>query len=287
MSDRGGDTTSGSTSRSPLIVVAFATTTGAAIALTVVYALGGQPQVEGSLLAVAFGGLGAGLVLWARDLVPEGTATQSRPELASPEAELEAEEADLEAGGIVTRRRFVLGSLGAAIGALGIAAVLPIRSLGPRPGNALAVTSWRRGSRVVTIDGTPVRAAEVPENGLVTIFPAGHTGSADSQAVLIRLPPGELDLSPKAAAGAPQGFVAYSKVCTHAGCPVGLYLAREHQLLCPCHQSAFDVRTGANPVLGPAARALPQLPLTIGADGILRALGDFPEPIGPAYWNRP
>jgi ubiquinol-cytochrome c reductase iron-sulfur subunit len=83
----------------------------------------------------------------------------------------------------------------------------------------------------------------------------------------------------------PQGFVAYSKICTHAGCPVGLYQAQLHELLCPCHQSNFDVLSGARPLFGPAAVALPQLPLRITPDGFLAATGDFSEPVGPYFWH--
>jgi ubiquinol-cytochrome c reductase iron-sulfur subunit len=87
------------------------------------------------------------------------------------------------------------------------------------------------------------------------------------------------------AAWAPEGCVGYSKICTHAGCPVGLYRSEAHQLLCPCHQSTFDVLRGAVPVFGPAARPLPQLPMEVDADGYLVARGDFHEPVGPSFWN--
>jgi ubiquinol-cytochrome c reductase iron-sulfur subunit len=80
--------------------------------------------------------------------------------------------------------------------------------------------------------------------------------------------------------------VAYSKICTHAGCPVGLYRAESQSLICPCHQSQFDVADGGKPFFGPAARPLPQLPLGVDEEGILVAQGDFPEPVGPAFWDR-
>jgi ubiquinol-cytochrome c reductase iron-sulfur subunit len=104
--------------------------------------------------------------------------------------------------------------------------------------------------------------------------------------VLIRVAPGLLQPKPGRATWAPEGFIAYSKVCTHAGCPVGLYQAESHQLLCPCHQSAFDVLDAAKVVFGPAFRALPQLPLAIDNEGYLVAQSDFHEPIGPSFWNR-
>jgi ubiquinol-cytochrome c reductase iron-sulfur subunit len=103
--------------------------------------------------------------------------------------------------------------------------------------------------------------------------------------LLIRVEPGLLQLPGERAAWAPDGFVAYSKICTHAGCPVGLYRSSEHTLICPCHQSEFDVLVGAQPISGPAARALPQLPIRLEADGTFVATGDFPEPVGPGFWN--
>jgi len=122
--------------------------------------------------------------------------------------------------------------------------------------------------------------------GLVTVFPDGHPGSADGQVVLVRIPLRDVDLPAGRRTWSVDGLLAYSKVCTHAGCPVGLFEAEQGTLLCPCHQSAFDVRTGATPVFGPAARALPQLPIEIDDDGFLVAQSDFHEPIGPTYWNR-
>jgi len=257
----------------------------ASVALAVVYWRGGQPQVEGALLAVAFGGLGFGFVVWANKLLPQGPFEEQRHELVAGTEEWQAVEADIERGGALGRRALLLRALTAAVGALGVALLFPIRSLGPRPGRALLRTSWRPGLPLVTEDGRRVRAADVPLDGLVTVFPEGHAGSADSQAVLMRVAPGLLVPVKGRETWSPDGLVAYSKVCTHAGCPVGLYQPDSHQLLCPCHQSSFDVLDGAKPVFGPAAWPLPQLPLRIGADGIVRARGDFSEPIGPGYWK--
>jgi ubiquinol-cytochrome c reductase iron-sulfur subunit len=119
------------------------------------------------------------------------------------------------------------------------------------------------------------------------VFPEGFVGSADGQAVLINVGDAPLTLSPAGLAGAPDGLVCYSKICTHAGCPVGLYLAQEHQLRCPCHQSTFDVLDGARPVYGPAPKPLPQLPIEVGEDGSLHATGDFDAPVGPSFWDLP
>jgi ubiquinol-cytochrome c reductase iron-sulfur subunit len=255
------------------------------LGLTIVYALGGQPQAEGVLLAVALFGLGFGLVTWAHRLMPHGPFEEPR-ELPTSDADREAFERDLEQAGVLGRRKLLIGGLVAAAGSLGIAALFPIRSFGPSPGKSLVTTPWRRGRRLVTDSNTPIRPADVPLEGLVTAFPEGLPNSADGQIVLIRVAPGLLQPKPGRATWAPEGFIAYSKVCTHAGCPVGLYQAESHQLLCPCHQSAFDVLDAAKVVFGPAFRALPQLPLAIDDEGYLVAQSDFHEPIGPSFWNR-
>jgi ubiquinol-cytochrome c reductase iron-sulfur subunit len=174
----------------------------------------------------------------------------------------------------------------AALGALGIAALFPIRSLGRAPGGALFHTRWRAGVRAVDASGTPVQAASITTGTVVTVFPEGHVGAADSQTLLIGLGPGVYRPVAGREDWAPEGVVGYSKICTHVGCPVGLYQPSEHLLFCPCHQSAFDVLAGARPVAGPAARPLPQLPLTIDAAGYVVARGDFPEPVGPGFWDR-
>ena len=148
------------------------------------------------------------------------------------------------------------------------------------------MTPWRRGSRVVDEEGELVTLNQVPEDGFLTVFPEGSAGAADAQTLLIHVRPGSLKLPPEKLAGVPEGtHVAYSKICTHAGCPVGLYRAESQSLICPCHQSQFDVSDGAKPYFGPAARPLPQLPLGVDEEGILVAQGDFSEPVGPAFWD--
>ena len=126
---------------------------------------------------------------------------------------------------------------------------------------------------------------DLPIDAITTVFPEGDVGSADSQTLLIHVAPEALHLPPERASWAPEGFVAYSKICTHAGCPVGLYRASEQKLICPCHQSTFDVLDGATPVFGPAARPLPQLPIALQPDGTFVATGDFSAPVGPGFWN--
>jgi ubiquinol-cytochrome c reductase iron-sulfur subunit len=271
-----------------VVAIAFGAATLAALGLFVVYIAGGQPQVEGALLFVALGGIGAGLMVWATRLMTGiGQVTQSRRHASPPEEKQAATEA--MAGGVeeMSRRRLLYRLLLGAAGALGLAALFPIRSLGRAPAASLFRTEWRPGLRMVDVDGNLVTRDTLEVDSFTTVFPEDAVGSGDSQAVLIRVQSGSLLLPPDRLAVAPDGYVAYSKICTHAGCAVGLYLARVHQLRCPCHQSTFDVLNGAQPVYGPAARALPQLPIEIDPDGTMRALGDFTAPVGPSFWDLP
>ncbi len=257
----------------------------AGLALLGVYLAGGQTQLEAVLLAISLGGIGIGIIAWSQWLLPGNLRVEPRhpvAEAADADAELEI----LEEEAAITRRSFLVKALGGALAGLAAALAIPALSLGPAPGRSLFQTPWRQGLRLVGLDGTPIRAADLPLEGIVTAFPEGFVGSADGQTVLIRVAPDLLRLAQDRMAWAPEGYVAYSKLCTHAGCPVGLYRAAEHRLICPCHQSTFDVLDGAQPVFGPAARPLPQLPIQLQPDGTFVALGDFPEPVGPAFWNR-
>jgi ubiquinol-cytochrome c reductase iron-sulfur subunit len=257
----------------------------ASVGLLVVYIGGiGGAQVEGLLLAVALGGVGAAIVIWAIALLHAPLEPAERHRLASP-PEVRAAAGDALAGAEITRRRMLVRLLAGAGTLLAAALVLPAFSLGPEPGKALFVTGWRKGVRVVDEDGKPVRVADLVLDTVRTVFPEGEVGRPDSQTLLIKLRAQDLQLPDGRDAWAPDGAVAYSKICTHAGCPVGLYRAQARELLCPCHQSTFDVVRGAVPVFGPAARPLPQLPLDVNADGELVAGGDFPEPVGPSFWN--
>jgi ubiquinol-cytochrome c reductase iron-sulfur subunit len=272
-----------------VVAIAFGASTVAALGLFVVYIAGGQPQVEGALLFVALAGIGAGLMVWATRLMTGiGQVTQSRRHAPPPQEEKEAA-AEAMAGGVeeMSRRRLLFRLLLGAAGALGLAAIFPIRSLGRAPGASLFRTEWRTGMRLVDVDGNLVTRDTLEVDSFTTVFPEDAVGSGDSQAVLIRVPSGSLQLPADRLAGAPDGYVAYSKICTHAGCALGLYLAEVYQLRCPCHQSTFDVLNGAEPVYGPAARALPQLPIEIDPDGTMRALGDFTAPVGPSFWELP
>jgi quinol---cytochrome c reductase iron-sulfur subunit len=266
----------------------FAISTLAGIGLLIVYALGGQVQLEGALLGISLGGIGLGLGLWGKYLFGEEIVTEEREPLAT-EVVAATETADMiaEAEHQVTRRTFLTRLLLGAGGAFLVAMVFPLRSLGPNPGNALLVTSWRKGLKLVDENGVPVTVDRLVVNGIITVFPEGHTTAEDSQAVLVKVDPDLLQLPAGQQSWAPGGNVCYSKICTHAGCPVGLFVQQLHQLQCPCHQSAFDVLDGAQVVFGPAPRPLPQLPIEADPNGYLVALGDFTAPVGPGWWSMP
>jgi ubiquinol-cytochrome c reductase iron-sulfur subunit len=266
--------------------IALVLSTLAALGLAVVYIAGGDAQAEGVLLAISIGGIGVAMGVWGRAIGTGHSDVDERPALRSARSSREEFVASLERGETEIARRSLLVRLFAvAGGALGVAALFPLRSLGPTPGNALRRTAWRAGSRA-TVDGAPVRAAQLDIGSVLTVFPEGDDLPEDSATLLIRVDPQLLQLDPERMAWAPDGIVAYSKICTHVGCPVGLYRETTHELLCPCHQSTFDVLRGAEPVFGPATRSLPQLPIRIDENGYVVALSDYQEPIGPSFWNR-
>ncbi len=268
----------------------------AGFALTVVGAVGfawaelagADLRWQGVTLAAALAGLAYGFAAWTA-LLPPGPAVEEREPMPSPATDRRvlAEDLGRADGGIVSAplpRRV----LTAALSVLGLAVLVPLRSLrgsGPPADEALANTAWRAGVRVVRGDGTPVRLTDLDVGTALTVHPEGHVEDADAGVMLVRVPPERLALGPERQGWTVEGVVAYSKLCTHAGCPVGLFAQDTGQLLCPCHQSVFDVYHGAEPRFGPAARPLPQLPLSLGADGILVADGDFPTPPGPGYWR--
>ncbi len=270
--------------------IAFLIAIAAAIGLIVVYFSGDNTQLEGILLFISFGSVGAGLAIWAKVILDEPLVVEPRPPMRSADEYRKAFEQTYEEGlgdAEMPRRRFLFRLLAGASVSLGIALLLPLASLGPGPSNDLFRTRWAAGKRLVTVDGEPLRPEQIGEDQVVTVFPEGvePLQAADSQALLIGVRRDLIDLP----AGSPDpidgNIVVYSKVCTHAGCPVGLYRAKEAELLCPCHQSTFDVARGGEVVFGPAGRPLPMLPIGVDDAGFLIALGDFTAPIGPSFWN--
>jgi ubiquinol-cytochrome c reductase iron-sulfur subunit len=271
------------------IAFGLAVTTLGAVGFAVVYALDGDVQLQGTTLAVAFAALGYAFFVWAWHLTPQEEYVEEREPMPSRPVQRRGLREEL-AVAPVARARLVRGMLAVALGSLAVSLLFPVRSLlfgAPPPARALARTPWRDGSPLVTEDGARLRVDDLDVGTMLTVYPAGHQHAADAPAVLIRVDPRDLQLPPQRMRWTVDGIVAYSKLCTHAGCPVGLYAQTLQQLMCPCHQSIFDVLDGAIPIAGPAARALPQLPIALGRDGTLVARGDFSAPVGPGYWSRP
>jgi ubiquinol-cytochrome c reductase iron-sulfur subunit len=268
------------------VALAFLTSMAGSIGFITAYQLDAGTQWLAVALVVALGGLGVGLVWWSRRLMPQSDASEPRPVLVPPVAEEERTAATFEEGRRSVGRRGLLGSLLAgALGAFGLGALWPVRSLGPRPAIGLRETGWADGVHLVDEAGRRIPADALDPGGILTVFPEGRDPAADDQVVLLRIEVGDLLLPAEREGWTPDGYVAYSKVCTHAGCPVGLYQNVGYLLLCPCHQATFDVARAAVPVFGPAARALPQLPLRIGDDDTLVAAGPFSGPVGPDRWR--
>ncbi len=277
--------------RPGLVALLLVLAAASAVGFAVVYVLGGQHQLQGVLLGGSLALIGVALVAWSKRLLPETLSLETRPPL--DEGNHDALDDDLARSELDVRgRRMLLRLLAGAGAAVAAAIAFPLRSLGPDPDGALEHTSWRPGRRLVTAEGAPVHEDDIPMDGALTVYPEAHTDAADSQVMLVRVP-GELLSAATVAGGVVDGRVAYSKVCSHAGCPVGQFRVdhrspdTSYQLLCPCHQSLFDVLEGCRVLAGPAATPLPQLPLATDDDGYLIATDDFPSPVGPSYWNEP
>jgi ubiquinol-cytochrome c reductase iron-sulfur subunit len=265
----------------------------ASVGFVVVLFASGDTQVLGATLALALGMLGAALGVAANRLVPREHAIEDRPQLADPAAERDVQQRLAMVADGVSRRR-LLGAAGLTAGAaLAAAAAAPVTALGPAVGDSIVDTPWRRGRRLVGEDGTPLTADDVPAGSFVTAFPEGaDRRELGSPVVLVREDPARLRLPSGRAGWAPEGILAFSKICTHAGCAISLYREPLYEptseppgLACPCHYSVFDTRAGGEVVSGPAGRPLPQLPLEIGPGRELRAAGGFSGPIGPSWWS--
>ena len=283
--------------RAELVVVALLVlATLCAGAFMAVYALDripDQTQYLGLAMGGAFAFLAAALIVAAHHLV---VTEELEEEYGEPQPEEAARVAQVvtESGSRLRRRRLLAAAAGTATAALGLAALVPAVSLGPIFDlGPFTRTPWRRGRRLVDQTGRPIAAAAVHTAELFTAYPE-HADREElaSPIVLVRLERDQLHLPPGRSGWAADGIVAYSKICTHAGCAIGLYrtplfppVDKPPGLVCPCHYSTFDPETGGTVVYGPAGRPLPQLPLMIDRRGHLRAAGNFSGPIGPSWWG--
>lgn len=271
----------------------------------------------GISLGVALFAVGGGLVAWFKRLMPHEEAVQMREELHPTEEERASFEIDflrgLEDTG-VTRRKILVGSMGLGTGLLVVPPLFLLSDLGPSPAGEngaglLTYTTWRKDTRFVQLDShIPVKMGDLAIGDVAAIMPEGHTSTdaqADSSIQLVRLRPDEIQMSyfEEYAKKVPSdqgvnstpysgtdfvidGHIAFSRICTHAGCPVTCYMRQREVFLCPCHQSTFQANQAGRVVFGPAARQLPMLPFYVDDQGYFRAHGDFVEPIGPSFWER-
>jgi ubiquinol-cytochrome c reductase iron-sulfur subunit len=261
-------------------------TIAGAVGFVVAFVMNAGTGWLGGSLAAALLGLGVALAYWGRDLAGDEVISGPYPVPHDDAPGAAALGDDLEqSAGVVTRRGFLTKFLFAGVGVFALSQVVILGGLGPRPGRSLFVTAWRPGRRLVTADGVPVTRDVLAAGGTLVAFPEGHTDAANSQIALFHFVGGEFKPQPGRETWSPEGFVAYSRLCTHVGCAVSQYLDEAQVLACPCHQSTFDLLDGARPVSGPAGRSLPQLPLAIDSSGHLIAQRDFTEPVGPGFWN--
>ena len=276
--------------------------------------LGASNVALGTTLGLALLFIGIGVIQWARKLMGDHEISEQRHPASSSEEDrattLAALNAGLEESGI-GRRPLVRNSLIGSVALLAAPAVVLLRDLGPLPnevvgqyeGAGLEHTIWAKGMRVVRdVLGTPIKASDLEIGDLFNaepeaLFPTeengypelegAHLQIAKSKAaiVMLRMDPNDI-VSDVTRNWSVDGIVAYSKICTHVGCPISLNERTTHHLLCPCHQSTFDLADSGRVVFGPAGRHLPQLPLGVDDEGYLIALSDFLEPVGPSFWER-
>ena len=246
-------------------------------------------------------GIGFGAVHWGKSLMTSAESIDIRHPIGSTEATKQGavevfRQADEESG--FSRRTVIRNSLIGALLVFPLPAVVLFRGLAPQnqlPVELLSHTMWAKGTRLaLDPSGVPIKAADVTIGSAFHVIPEGlaelEHGKLEEKAkaavLLMRLEPSELNQAPDRVTWSYDGIVAYSKICTHVGCPVALYEQHTHHLLCPCHQSQFDVANHCEVIFGPAKRPLPQLPIAVDEEGYLIAQSDFTEPVGPSFWER-
>jgi ubiquinol-cytochrome c reductase iron-sulfur subunit len=251
----------------------------------------------GVSLGVALLAIGAGAVHWARTLMSDKEMTDERhPVDAAPEVKAQVL-ADFAAGAAESgfgRRKLIRNTMFGAMALVPLAGVVLLRDLGPLPEKKLRKTLWAKGKQLINMNTMePLRPEDVAVGSLTFAMPDGlkedseefQKQIAKAALMIVRLQPEEIK-DKRELEWSHQGIVAYSKICTHVGCPISLYEQQTHHVLCPCHQSTFDLADGARVIFGPAGHALPQLRIGVNSQGNLEALGDFDEPVGPAFWER-
>jgi ubiquinol-cytochrome c reductase iron-sulfur subunit len=258
----------------------------------------------GLTLGVALFAMGAGAIYWARTLMTDVEVPQERHELESTAEDKAVAVSEFERGLADSgwkQRPLIRRTLIGAMAVLPLPAVWILRDLGPLPGTAQRQTAWTAGELIINdnsisldgTEGTGLRPEDLDVGTMVSASPAAVLTAGDntndmmslSAILLVRMNPADIKSQQEIDWGY-QGIVAFSKICTHVGCPVQLYEQQTHHMLCPCHQSTFDLSDDGRVIFGPAARSLPQLPITVNADGYLVAKSGFTQPVGPSFWER-
>ena len=241
--------------------------------------------------------IGLGAIQWAKKLMPDQEEIAERHEFRSEEVDrndlvaIFRERAESTGLG---RRSLIKRSLGVSLGLVGLSPLLLLRDTGPLPKKFFTTTDWAAGTRLLLDPaGTPIKASDLEVGAVAQVLPELPAGTertlentGKDAVLLIRLRPEDFNLDAQRLSWTHEGIIAFSKICTHMGCAVALYEQQTHHLLCPCHQSTFDVTRAAKVIFGPAARPLPQLAITVDADGYLVAVQPFTVPIGPSFWER-
>ena len=256
-----------------------------------------QQLLLGVGMAMSLFFIGMGAVHWAKTLMSDTEVIAQRHEMRSePEDRTDFVETVKEQAALANlgRRTLIKRSLGLSLGLIGLSPLILLRDLGPLPKSQLATTDWAKGTRLLTDPGDrPIKPSDLEVGSVAQVLPALPTGVertleniGKDAVLLIRLRPEDFQLSPERLSWTHEGIIAFSKICSHMGCAVALYEQQTKHLLCPCHQSTFDVTRAAKVIFGPAARPLPQLAITVDAEGYLVAQQPFTEPVGPSFWER-
>ena len=248
-------------------------------------------------MAISLFFIGLGAIHWAKTLMPDTEVVAQRHEFRSPDSDRKDFVSAVKEGAAASglgRRSLIKRSLGAALGLSALSPLILLRDLGPLPGKELEKTTWKTGTYLVTDPGNRrIKASDLEVGAVAQVLPEiadpEHRKLSDiakDAVLLIRLRPQEFNLEPDRLAMTHDGIIAFSKICSHMGCAVALYEQQTKHLLCPCHQSTFDVTRAAKVIFGPSARPLPQLDITVDGEGYLVARNPFSEPVGPSFWER-
>ena len=248
-------------------------------------------------MAISLFFIGMGAIHWAKTLMPDVEVVAQRHEFRSPDSDRKDFVSAVKEGAAASglgRRSLIKRSLGAALGLSALSPLILLRDLGPLPGKELEKTTWKTGTHLVTDPGNRrIKASDLEVGAVAQVLPEiedpEHRKLSDiakDAVLLIRLRPEEFNLEADRLAMTHDGIIAFSKICSHMGCAVALYEQQTKHLLCPCHQSTFDVTRAAKVIFGPSARPLPQLDITIDNEGYLVARNPFSEPVGPSFWER-